>query len=78
MTKDKDKGITIKKEDDMPEWYSQVVFKSELADFAPVKGCMIIRPYGYSIWQNITDYFNKRLMSLPISILFLQSYLHGV
>jgi prolyl-tRNA synthetase len=56
-----EKGITVKKHDDMPEWYGQVVVKSELADYSPVRGTMIIRPYGYALWQNIMDYFNKVL-----------------
>jgi prolyl-tRNA synthetase len=60
MQKD-EKGITIKKSEDMPEWYGQVIIKSELADYSPVRGTMIIRPYGYAIWQNIMDYFNERL-----------------
>lgn len=55
---DKDKGITVKKEENMPEWYEQVILKSELAEHAPIKGCMVIRPGGYAIWQAIQDYFN--------------------
>lgn len=55
----KDKGITITKEEDMPEWYSQVALKSKLADYSKVKGTMVIRPYGYSIWQKIQDEFDK-------------------
>ncbi len=54
-----EKGITVKKEDDMPEWYGQVVIKSQLADYSPIKGCMVIRPNGYAVWQNITDYLNE-------------------
>ncbi|NQV08685.1 proline--tRNA ligase [Candidatus Woesearchaeota archaeon] len=65
--KDITAGLTVKKEDDMPEWYSQVVLKSELAEYSTVKGCMIIRPYGYAIWQKIMDYFNKRLEKLEVS-----------
>jgi prolyl-tRNA synthetase len=60
MAKDQ-KGITVKKADDMPEWYSQVCLKSELADYGPVKGTMVIRPYGYALWQKIQDYFNNVL-----------------
>ncbi len=63
---EKTKGITVKKEKDMPEWYSQVILKSELADYAPVRGCMIIRPYGYAIWQSIQDFFNDRLKLLKV------------
>lgn len=59
-------GITVKKTEDMPEWYTQVILKAELADFAPIKGCMVIRPRGYAIWQNIMDYFNGRLKLLGV------------
>ena len=40
---------------DFPGWYNDVVRKAQLADYSPVRGCMIIRPYGYSIWENIRD-----------------------
>ncbi|MBI2548948.1 proline--tRNA ligase [Candidatus Woesearchaeota archaeon] len=59
-------GITVKKAEDMPEWYTQVILKAELADFAPIKGCMVIRPRGYAIWQNIMNYFNGRLKLLDV------------
>ena len=54
-------GITVKKEDDMAEWYQQICLKSEVADYAPVKGCYILRPLGYSLWEKIQEYFNRRL-----------------
>ena len=38
---------------DFAQWYTDVVKKAELADYSGVKGCMIIRPYGYAIWENI-------------------------
>ena len=60
------KGLTVKKQEDMPEWYSQVVLKSELADYSAVKGCAVIRPLGYALWQGIMDYFNARLKKLGI------------
>jgi len=59
-------GITVKKNDDIVEWYSQVVLKSELADYSAVKGCAVIRPLGYSLWQGIMDYFNDRLKILGV------------
>ena len=43
----------VDQEDDFSRWYNQVVRKAELADYSPVRGCMIIRPYGYAIWENI-------------------------
>ena len=59
--KKEEKGITVKKEEDMPEWYSQVCLKSGMADFGPVKGTMIIKPLGYSIWEKIQENFNRTL-----------------
>ena len=56
-----EKGITVKKKDDISEWYSQVILKSEVADYAPVKGCMVIRPLGYSIWQNIVNLLDSNI-----------------
>ena len=47
----KEAGITVKKDDDFSEWYTQVVIKTELADYAPVKGLIVLRPDGYSIWE---------------------------
>lgn len=52
------KGITVKKIDDMAEWYGQVVIKAEIADYAPIRGFMVIRPNGYALWQSITDTLN--------------------
>jgi len=50
----------------MAEWYSQVVQKAELADYAPVKGCMIIRPRGYAIWENIQKTFDQQIKKLGV------------
>ncbi|MCL2035662.1 MAG: proline--tRNA ligase [Oscillospiraceae bacterium] len=38
---------------DFAKWYTDIVKKAELADYSPVRGCMIVRPYGYAIWENI-------------------------
>jgi len=42
------------------EWYNQIVLKSELADYAPVRGCMVIRPYGWTLWENIQAALDRR------------------
>ncbi|MEA2646136.1 MAG: prolyl-tRNA synthetase [Chloroflexota bacterium] len=44
-----------KKSEDFNQWYVDVVRKAELADYAPVRGCMVIRPYGFALWENIRD-----------------------
>ncbi len=59
-------GITVKKSEDIASWYGEVCQKSELADYAPVKGCMIIRPRGYMIWQAVQDYFNPILSKFGV------------
>ena len=49
----KEIGITVKKSEDFSEWYTQTVIKSELVDYAPVKGLIVLRPDGYSIWESL-------------------------
>src|SRR5580700_5635334 len=46
--------------EDYSEWYNQVVLRAELADYAPVRGCMIVRPYGWALWENITAALDSR------------------
>lgn len=46
--------------EDFSEWYNQVVQRAELADYGPSKGSMIIRPYGYALWENIQAYLDIR------------------
>src|SRR5438477_600877 len=45
---------------DFSEWYNQLVVKAQLADYAPVRGCMIVRPYGWALWENIQEALNRR------------------
>jgi prolyl-tRNA synthetase len=54
------KEITPKSED-FSQWYLDVVLKAELADYGPVKGCMIIRPYGYAIWEAMQQDMDRRI-----------------
>jgi prolyl-tRNA synthetase len=49
------------KSEDFSRWYIDVVRKAELADYSPVKGCMVIRPYGYALWENSRDMLDRRL-----------------
>ena len=55
-----DKGITVSKKEDFSEWYTQVVLKAKLADYAPVKGLIVLRPDGYSIWESLRNTFDKK------------------
>jgi len=56
-----DLGITVKKDEDFSEWYTQVVLKSGLADYGPVKGCMVIKPWGYAIWEKIQSWIDQKI-----------------
>lgn len=49
------------KESDRSKWYTDTILQSELADYAPVKGCMVIRPYGYALWENIQKALDKMI-----------------
>ena len=53
------KEITSK-EDDFSQWYIDTIMKTELADYAPIKGCMVIRPYGFALWENMKALLDKR------------------
>jgi len=46
---------------DYSRWYTDVVQMAELADYAPVKGCMVIRPYGYALWENVREALDRRI-----------------
>jgi prolyl-tRNA synthetase len=46
--------------EDFSEWYNELVLKAELADYAPVRGCMIVRPYGWALWENIQQALDRR------------------
>lgn len=48
------------REEDFSQWYTDVILKADLVDYAPVKGCMVIKPYGYAIWENIQKELDER------------------
>jgi len=53
MSRPSQEGMTAKKAENFDEWYTQVILKAELADYSPVSGCMVYRPSGYAIWENM-------------------------
>lgn len=60
MTKEKN-AINPTREEDYPEWYQQVIKAADLAENAPVRGCMVIKPWGYGIWENIQRALDDRI-----------------
>ena len=62
----KQEGITVRKSENFDEWYTQVILKSELADYSPVSGCIVFRPSGYAIWETIRRETDKKFKKIGI------------
>ena len=60
-TKQAKTAITPTRAQDYPEWYQQVIRAADLAEVAPVRGCMIIKPWGYAIWENMQHVLDERI-----------------
>ena len=65
---------------DFAQWYTDVILKTDMVDYGPVKGTMVIKPYGYAIWENIQNYLNKEFKKLGVQnayfpLLIPESYL---
>jgi prolyl-tRNA synthetase len=56
-----ERGITVKKSEDFSEWYTQIIMKAELADYAGIKGFIVFKPYSYEIWENIQKFLDGKL-----------------
>ncbi|HKY99582.1 MAG TPA: proline--tRNA ligase [Rhabdochlamydiaceae bacterium] len=53
-------AITPTREENYPEWYQEVVSAADLAEHSPVRGCMVIKPWGYSLWENIQQVLDRK------------------
>ena len=58
--------MEVRKDENLSEWYQQVITKSEMIEYYDVSGCYILRPWSYSIWEVIKDYFDKKIKSLGV------------
>tara|TARA_Y100000310_G_scaffold183970_1_gene184132 strand:- start:3115 stop:4545 length:1431 start_codon:yes stop_codon:yes gene_type:complete len=61
-----EKGISVKKNENFSEWYTQVIIKSDLADYTEVSGCIVYKPYSYSIWEEIKEQVDKRIKKMGV------------
>ncbi len=57
------KEITSR-EEDFSQWYNDIIMKAELADYSPVRGCMVIRPNGYELWENMRENLDDMIKDL--------------
>jgi prolyl-tRNA synthetase len=60
MAKKPEHAISPTREENYPEWYQQVVRAAELAEPSPVRGCMVIKPWGYALWENIQQVLDRK------------------
>ena len=53
MAKQKEEFVThiASRTEDFPQWYTDIILKSDMVDYSEVKGCMVIKPYGYAVWE---------------------------
>ncbi|RJQ22271.1 proline--tRNA ligase [Candidatus Woesearchaeota archaeon] len=63
---DSTQGLTVKKSQDISEWYTQVIQKAELADYTDVSGCMIFRPRVFAIWEKLTAFFDAEIKKMGV------------
>ena len=61
-----DKDKLIPRSEDFNEWYNAVVQKADLADYGPVRGTMIVKPYGWALWENIQAALDKRFKATGV------------
>ena len=61
MAKQKRNAITPTRNENYPEWYQQVIKAAELAETSAVRGCMVIKPWGYTLWENIQKFLDEKL-----------------
>ena len=62
MAKQAKHAIDPTREEDYPQWYQEVIKAADLAEISPVRGCMVIKPWGYAIWekmQSVLDHMFK-------------------
>ncbi|KAL0819856.1 hypothetical protein ABMA28_007881 [Loxostege sticticalis] len=59
-------GLEASKDTDLPEWYSQVITKSEMIDYYDISGCYILRPWSYSIWDTIRTFLSSHFKKLGV------------
>lgn len=66
MSKKARTAITPTRDEDFPAWYQEVVKAADMAENAPVRGCMIIKPYGYALWENMQRIFDDKIKDLDV------------
>ena len=69
VTNNMSKEITSRAQD-YSQWYNDLVIKGELADYSAVRGCMVIKPYGFALWENMREHWIRCSRKPGIKCLF--------
>ena len=69
MAKKQQNAINPSRAENYPEWYQQVIRAADLAEVSPVRGCMVIKPWGYSIWENMQAVLGLHWTRLRLSVI---------
>ncbi|XP_042340094.1 bifunctional glutamate/proline--tRNA ligase isoform X2 [Plectropomus leopardus] len=59
-------GLEAKKEENLADWYSQVITKAEMIEYYDVSGCYVLRPWAYSIWESIKEFFDREIRKMGV------------
>ena len=62
-------------DEDFSKWYTDIVKKAELMDYSSVKGCMVIEPYGYAIWENIQKDLDARFKKVGVQNVYMPLFI---
>ncbi|MDY6822674.1 MAG: proline--tRNA ligase [Thermodesulfobacteriota bacterium] len=66
MNKKEQAAITPTRAENYPEWYQQVIRAADMAENSPVRGCMVIKPWGYELWENIRDVLDRMFRAIGV------------
>lgn len=70
-----EEGLTIKKEENFSEWYTQLVQKADLADYTAVSGCIVFKPTAWAIWETIKEEVDKRIKKMGVKNVYFPMFI---
>ena len=75
MAADKKVEAITSMEEDFAQWYTDIVKKAELMDYSSVKGCMIFKPAGYALWENIQQELDRRFKETGVQNVYMPMFI---
>lgn len=75
MTKKSTQGLTVKKNENFSEWYTQLITKAELADYTSVSGCIVFRPAAWEIWEKIRDSIDSKIKKFEVKNVYFPMFI---